>query len=86
MDINLILGIVVACIVVYYLIRALSRPIAELGRMLLRSAVAFCGIWAVNIIGGFVGFHMGLNLVSALTIGILGLPGVALLLAVKYLV
>ena len=86
MDINLILGIVVACIVVYYLIRALSRPIAELGRMLLRSAVAFCGIWAVNIIGGFVGFHMGLNLVSALAVGVLGLPGVALLLAVKYLV
>ena len=75
-----------AVIVAFYLIRALSRPLAELGRMMLRSIVAFCVIWAVNILGGFVGFHMGLNVVSALTVGVLGVPGAALLLAVKYLV
>ena len=86
MDTNLILGVLVAVIVVFYLIRALSRPLAELGKMMLRSIVAFCVIWAVNILGGFVGFHMGLNVVSALTVGVLGVPGAALLLAVKYLV
>lgn len=83
---NLVLGVAVAGIVGFYLIKALSRPIADLGRMLLRSAAAFCAIWAVNVVGAFAGFHMGLNLVSALTIGILGVPGIALLLAVKYLV
>ncbi len=86
MDTNLILGVLVAVIAAFYLIRALSRPLAELGRMMLRSIVAFCVIWAVNILGGFVGFHMGLNVVSALTVGVLGVPGAALLLAVKYLV
>ena len=85
MDLNLILGIGVACLVGFYLLKALSRPLADLGRLLLRSAVAFCIIWAVNIVGGFVGFHIGLNLVSALTVGLLGMPGAALLLAVKYL-
>jgi inhibitor of the pro-sigma K processing machinery len=85
-DMNLILGIGVALIVGFYLLKALSRPLADLGRMLMRSAVAFCIIWAVNIVGGFVGFHLGLNLVSALTVGVLGLPGAALLLAVKYLI
>jgi len=85
-DTNLILGVLVAVIAAFYLIRALSRPLAELGRMMLRSIVAFCVIWAVNILGGFVGFHMGLNVVSALTVGVLGVPGAALLLAVKYLV
>ncbi|MGE5579785.1 MAG: pro-sigmaK processing inhibitor BofA family protein [Bacillota bacterium] len=86
MDINLILGILVAGLVVVYLVKALSRPIAGIGRIVMRSAVAFCLIWAVNVIGSFMGFHMGLNLVSALTIGTLGVPGAALLLAIKYLV
>ncbi len=86
MDINLILGVLVAGLVVFYLIKALSRPLAHVGRMLMRSAVAFCAIWAVNVIGSFAGFHMGLNLISALAIGALGLPGVGLLLAIKYLV
>jgi hypothetical protein len=29
---------------------------------------------------------MGLNLLSALTVGVFGIPGAALLLAVKYLI
>lgn len=86
MDINLVLGTIVAVVVLYYLIRALAKPLAGLGKILLRSAVAFCGIWAVNVVGAFFGFHMGLNLISALTVGIFGAPGIALLLAVKYLV
>jgi len=85
-DINLILGIFVAGLVVFYLAKALSPAITGIGKILMRSAVAFCLIWAVNVIGSFMGFHMGLNLVSALTIGALGIPGAALLLAIKYLV
>ena len=52
----------------------------------LRSLVAFFGIWAANIIGGSFGFHIGLNPVTALTVGILGIPGAVLILAVKYLI
>lgn len=85
-NLNLALGIGIAAVVVFYLIKALSRPIADLGRLLLRSAAAFVLIWAVNVAGGFVGFHLGLNLISALTVGLFGVPGAALLLAVKYLI
>ncbi len=86
MDLNVLLGIGVAAIVGLYLLRALSQPLAQLGKVALRSGVAFFIIWAVNVVGAFVGFHMGLNLVSALTVGFLGAPGAVLLLAVKYLV
>lgn len=61
MDTSLILGVLVALVVAFYLIKALSRPLAELGRMMLRSVVAFCVIWAVSTLGGFAGFHIGLN-------------------------
>ncbi|MGI6633333.1 MAG: pro-sigmaK processing inhibitor BofA family protein [Bacillota bacterium] len=86
MDLNVVLGAGVALIVIYYLLKALSRPLAGLGKVALRSAVAFAVIWAVNVIGHYFGFHMGLNLLSALTVGVFGIPGAALLLAVKYLI
>lgn len=86
MDLNIVLGAGVALIVAYYLLKALSKPLIGLGRIALRGAVAFCVIWGVNVIGQYFGFHMGMNLVSALTVGVLGIPGAVLLLAVKYLI
>lgn len=86
MNVNVLLGVGVAGLVAFYLVKALSRPIVDLGKLLLRSAVAFGVIWAVDTAGGFLGFHLGLNLVSALTVGLLGVPGAALLVAVRYLI
>ena len=85
-NLNLVLGIGLASLVGFSLIRVLSKPAVRFGKLLLRSACAFCLIWAANLVGGFFGFHLGLNLVSAFTVGLLGVPGVGLLLAIKYLI
>jgi len=85
LDLNLMLGITVAFVIVFFVFRLLAGKLKHLGTVALRSLVAFFGIWAVNIAGGFFGFHMGLNLITAFTIGILGIPGAILLLALKYL-
>ncbi|HHY34731.1 MAG TPA: hypothetical protein GX510_03680 [Firmicutes bacterium] len=85
MDLNALLGIAVAGVVLAYLMRALKGPLAGLGKIALRTLVAFSGIWAFNVVAGLFGIHLGLNIVSALTIAVLGLPGIALLFAVKYL-
>jgi len=84
-DLNVILGIAVASVVVIYLLRSIAKYLASLGVIFLRSVVAFFFIWAVNIVGGFFGFHIGLNVASALAVGALGIPGVGLILAIKYL-
>jgi len=86
MDLKMVLGAGVMLLVLFYTLKSLSRPLKGLGIIALRSGVAFGIIWAVNTLGQFVGFHMGLNVYSALTVGVLGIPGAALLLAVKYLV
>ncbi|MGI6661339.1 MAG: pro-sigmaK processing inhibitor BofA family protein [Bacillota bacterium] len=86
MDLSLALGFAVALLTVYVILRLLAGRLKHLGKVALRSLVAFFGIWAVNIAGGFFGFRIGLNLVTALTVGILGVPGALLLLAVKYFI
>ncbi len=85
MDLNVLLGIAVAGVVLVYLMKALKGPLMGLGKLALRTLVAFAGIWAFNVVASLFGVHMGLNIVSALTIAVLGLPGIALLFAVKYL-
>jgi inhibitor of the pro-sigma K processing machinery len=86
LDFNSILGIAVAVLFVFVILKLLAGRLKHLGKVALRSLVAFFGIWAVNIAGGFFGFHVGLNLVTALTVGILGIPGALLILAVKYFI
>lgn len=61
----------------------LRRPLGALGKLAARSAVGLGGIWLFNYIGALIGVHVGVNLLTGLTVGLLGLPGFALLLLLQ---
>lgn len=61
----------------------LRRPLGVLLRLLLRSLLGLGGIWLFNLAGGLIGVQVGLNLFTALTVGLLGLPGFGLLLLLQ---
>ena len=42
-----------------------------------RLAFAFLILFAMNIVGGFLGIHVPVNVASGLTLAILGIPGFA---------
>lgn len=63
----------------------LRRPLGVLLRLLLRSLLGLGGIWLFNLAGGLIGVQVGLNLFTALTVGLLGLPGFGLLLLLQCL-
>ena len=56
---------------------------AEL-KLLLNTLLGFLALWAVNLTAAWTGIALGLNLLNALVIGILGLPGFVLLLLVQW--
>ena len=39
----------------------------------------------INFVGGFWGFHIGVNPITALVVGLLGVPGVLLLIGLRLL-
>lgn len=55
-------------------------PIKILLRLLINSAAGAVSILLINWIGGFWGIHISLNLLSAVLIGVLGVPGAVLLI------
>ena len=67
-------GLVLAALIL------LRKPLAFLWRLLFRSGVGLCCLWLFNQVGAIIGIQVGVNLVSALVVGVLGVPGFGLLL------
>ena len=61
------------------------KPLAALFRLLARSALG-AGVLALFApLGKLLGIHLGVNLVNALVLGVLGLPGFGLLMMLNWL-
>lgn len=56
------------------------RPLGAAARLAARSALGLGGIWLFNQVGALIGVEVGVNLLTGLTVGVLGLPGFGLLL------
>ena len=52
--------------------------------LLMNTALGFLALWAVNATAAVTGVALGLNLLNALTVGVLGLPGFVLLLLAQW--
>lgn len=64
---------------VYVLLRWLYRPLLWLGVAVWRIALGGAAIWGLDFLARPIGLHVALNPASALTAGLLGIPGLALL-------
>lgn len=63
----------------------LLRPLMRLLRLLLRSSAALLLLKLLQQAGGLFGISLGVNLCNALILGLLGVPGFALLLMLQWL-
>lgn len=75
-------------LVLLFLLVALWRLFRTPLRLALRlagnTALGFGAVWALNLTTAYTGLSLGLNLFNALTIAILGVPGLCLLLMVRW--
>lgn len=62
----------------------LHRPLAVLWRLLLRSGAGLCALWLLDQLGALIGVTVGVNLTGALVLGVLGAPGLGLLLMTQW--
>lgn len=82
----LTVGAVIICILlVVLLFKIIKTPLKWAFKLLLNAASGFIALVILNFFGGIVGLSLTVNLVNCLVAGILGLPGVVLLLILKYL-
>lgn len=61
----------------------LAKPIKWVLKLLLNALIGFIILFIVNFFGGFIGINITVGWISALVAGILGIPGVILLILVE---
>ena len=83
MDINNLI-IFLGCIIIIFLVgKFFVVPLKIMLKILGNSVLGALIIFLVNSIGELYEFHIGLNVITTLVVGILGIPGAILLIILK---
>ena len=74
-----------AVLLLLLFVKIIRLPLKWLFKLLLHALVGFAALFVFNFLGSFVGIWLEINTLNAVITGILGVPGVILLLLFKYL-
>ncbi len=85
MDFSVIIVIAAIVLGVIIVLRLLAKPIRFIFKLLINTVLGFVLLWLINFFGGGLGIALELSLFNALIVGLLGIPGVLLLLAIHFL-
>ena len=80
----LIMGGVIL-VAVFLLVCLVLKPLRALFALVLNTLVGWAGLYIFNLLLASSGLTIGINIVSATTVGVLGLPGLVLLIVLKFL-
>ena len=76
-----------ACICFIFLFgKILVKPMKFVLKLVLNSVIGGLIIFLINLVGASFYFHIGLNIVTSVVVGILGIPGAVLLVVLKLIV
>lgn len=79
MDIKMLL-VYFACVIAIFIIgKLLFVPLKMIFKLILNSILGGILIWIINLAGITWGLHIGINIITMLTVGLLGVPGAVLL-------
>jgi inhibitor of the pro-sigma K processing machinery len=86
MDVKMLL-IYVACIIGIIIIgKIFIVPIKIICKLMINSILGVILLYIINLVGSMWGLHIGINVITALIVGILGIPGAILLTILKILI
>lgn len=74
----------IGCFLLSLTFRLLRKPMGWLLKLSLHACLGYVFLFIFNFIGAWADLHLALNWVNAAVIGVLGIPGVVLLLLIQY--
>lgn len=82
-DFGVAAAYILGIILIFIIGRVFLVPLKIFLKLIYNALVGGLTLVAVNFIGGYFGYHIALNVVSSLVVGLLGIPGLALLAVMK---
>lgn len=75
------------CIIFLFIIgKIFIFPLKKILKLVINSILGAGVIYLINVVGSNFGFHIGLNWFTILCSGLLGIPGVILIIVLKFTV
>lgn len=82
-DTNIIVSVVICIVFLLIFGKILSFPMKKIFKLILNTFLGALTIFIINTIGTSFGFHIGINLLNSIMVGILGVPGAILIILLK---
>ena len=83
MDLTNILIVAGCAIAIFVIGKIFIFPIKKIIKLVFNTIIGGLIIYLINLIGSSFGFHIGLNIITSLFVGILGIPGAILLIVLE---
>lgn len=80
---NLIAAYAVGLVLLFFLIRIFYTPLKFALKLVGNAIAGGLFLLFINLVGGIVNIQIGINIFTALTVGLLGIPGAALMLILQ---
>lgn len=82
---NLVIAAYVAIgiVLLWIIIKVFAKPIKWIFKLLLNALLGFVFLFIFNYLGAFIGIKLTVGWVSAIVTGVLGIPGIILLLLIE---
>lgn len=85
-DIGIVMAYSAGIMLIFMISWLFVKPLKFLGRLILNSLLGALFLIVFNYFGKSTGVYIGVNELTALTIGLLGIPGFVAILVLKLLV
>lgn len=86
MDYSIIIAYAFGLILLYIIGRILFMPIKLILKLVYNGIIGGIMLWLLNLVGGYFGLSVAINPITALIAGFLGIPGIVLLVVLKYVI
>lgn len=85
MDFNSIIAYIACIFFLFIFGKLFIVPIKTILKLIINSVLGGIIIFIINLIGSIWNFHIGLNLITSIFVGILGIPGAIVIVIIKLL-
>ncbi len=83
--VNVIMAAFFLLVILYIVAQVFLKPIKLIWKLIFNSAIGLILLLIVNYFGAFLSFKIGINIITVLIAGFLGIPGLLLLICFQLL-
>ena len=85
LDFNNIIAYIACIFFLFIFGKVFIVPIKTIIKLVINSVLGGVVIFLINFIGAYFNFHIGLNIITSIFVGLLGIPGAIVIVIIKLL-